>query len=137
MKTCIKNPFILPALVAALGFILIDRVATQTFTTLHSFTAASGSLATNSEGYHPPCGLILSGKTLYRTAAGGGSSGNGTVDNYQIALSGNSVAAGFVADSKGNLYVVGSGSPTYYGANNWIVRWNQGGINSWSTVDNS
>jgi uncharacterized repeat protein (TIGR03803 family) len=53
------------------------------FTILHNFTALSGLYPnyTNSEGAYPYGygGLILSGNTLYGTAAGGGSSGNGTV----------------------------------------------------------
>ena len=51
------------------------------FTTLHSFTAGSGSYPnyTNSDGALPLAGLILSGNTLYGTAQFGGSSGNGTV----------------------------------------------------------
>jgi uncharacterized repeat protein (TIGR03803 family) len=52
------------------------------FTTLHSFTATSGSgrfLGTNSDGAYPSAGLIVSGNTLYGTAALGGSSGYGTV----------------------------------------------------------
>jgi uncharacterized repeat protein (TIGR03803 family) len=49
------------------------------FTNLHSFTAASGSFYTNSDGADPVAGLILSGNTLYGTAHGGGSSGYGTV----------------------------------------------------------
>jgi len=49
------------------------------FTVLHSFTAISGSHATNSDGANPRAGLTLSGNTLYGTASGGGSSGNGTV----------------------------------------------------------
>ena len=52
------------------------------FTTLHSFTATSGSYPgpyINNDGNGPRAGLILSGKTLYGTAAGGGSSGDGTV----------------------------------------------------------
>ncbi|HZL80149.1 MAG TPA: choice-of-anchor tandem repeat GloVer-containing protein, partial [Candidatus Limnocylindrales bacterium] len=48
------------------------------FTTLHSFTAVSGSGA-NSDGTGPLAGLILSGNTLYGTAVNGGSSGHGTV----------------------------------------------------------
>ena len=48
------------------------------FTNLYSFTAAPGSLYTNSDGYQPVAGLILSGNTLYGTAAYGGT-GNGTV----------------------------------------------------------
>jgi uncharacterized repeat protein (TIGR03803 family) len=51
------------------------------FTNLHSFTAGTGSWpdTTNSDGAYPYAGLILSGNTLYGTANGGGSSGNGTV----------------------------------------------------------
>jgi uncharacterized repeat protein (TIGR03803 family) len=49
------------------------------FTNLYSFTAASGSRSTNSDGALPEAGLILSGNTLYGTAYLGGSSGNGTV----------------------------------------------------------
>jgi uncharacterized repeat protein (TIGR03803 family) len=50
------------------------------FTTLHSFTAFSGSpFFANSDGAYPYAGLILSGNTLYGTAQEGGSSGHGTV----------------------------------------------------------
>lgn len=49
------------------------------FTTLHSFTALDAVTGTNEDGANPPAGLILSGNTLYGTAMGGGSSGNGTV----------------------------------------------------------
>jgi len=47
------------------------------FTNLHNFTAFSNS--TNSDGANPYGNLVLSGSTLYGTASGGGSSGNGTV----------------------------------------------------------
>jgi uncharacterized repeat protein (TIGR03803 family) len=52
------------------------------FTTLHAFTAGSGSLPfnyTNSDGASPEVGLILSGNTLYGTTENGGTSGYGTV----------------------------------------------------------
>src|ERR1039457_5061361 len=82
MKTYIKNLFtrlggascaawVLPALIAGLGLIPAGRVTAQTFTTLHSFNY--------SDGNYPVAGLILSGNTLYGTAEGGGSSGDGTV----------------------------------------------------------
>src|SRR2546422_929481 len=72
MKTGIKNPFLLPSLIAGLGLLMLsDRVAAQTFTTLHSFTGSDGAA--------PFAGLILSGTTLYGTANTGGSSGAGTV----------------------------------------------------------
>jgi uncharacterized repeat protein (TIGR03803 family) len=47
------------------------------FTTLHTFTAYINF--TNSDGADPAAGLIFSGNTLYGTAGGGGSGGNGTV----------------------------------------------------------
>jgi uncharacterized repeat protein (TIGR03803 family) len=49
------------------------------FTTLHSFTAPDHVAGTNGDGATPEATLILSGDTLYGTAAYGGSSGNGTV----------------------------------------------------------
>src|SRR5208282_950750 len=52
VKVHIKNPFLLPSLIAALGLILADRVAAQTFTTLHSFAkfTYNGVNDTNSDG---------------------------------------------------------------------------------------
>src|ERR1035438_9974039 len=47
---------------------------------LNSFTAtAPYPNLTNSDGANSRCGLIVSGSTLFGTAANGGSSGNGTV----------------------------------------------------------
>src|ERR1019366_5829087 len=61
-----------------------------TLTTLHSFTAGTGSFpnVTNSDGANPFAGLILSGNTLYGTAIIGGSSGNGTVFKINTDSSG-------------------------------------------------
>jgi uncharacterized repeat protein (TIGR03803 family) len=47
------------------------------FTTLHSFTGGS-------DGYGMGAGLLLSGNTLYGTASGGGSSGQGTVFSLSL-----------------------------------------------------
>jgi uncharacterized repeat protein (TIGR03803 family) len=47
------------------------------FTNLHSFTANNQS--TNGDGVAPSAGLVLAGNTLYGTASGGGTSGNGNV----------------------------------------------------------
>jgi uncharacterized repeat protein (TIGR03803 family) len=76
------------------------------FTNLHSFTAFKNS--TNSDGAYLPGGLILSGNTLYGTANGGGSSGDGTV----FAL--NTNGTGFT-----NLYsfTATSGSGGFIGTN--------------------
>ena len=49
------------------------------FTILHSFAALDPNTGTNSDGANPTAGLMLLGNTLYGTASGGGSSGNGTV----------------------------------------------------------
>jgi uncharacterized repeat protein (TIGR03803 family) len=79
MKT--KNLSLRAALIAGLGLILAGRVTAQTFTTLYSFSAIStnsSGVYTNSDGAGGN-DLILSGNTLYGTAGGGGSSGNGTV----------------------------------------------------------
>src|SRR5207237_1102571 len=70
--------FLLPALIAGLGLILAGRIMAQTFRTLYSFTGLDTNHF-NSDGAYPYAGLILSGNTLYGTATGGGSSGNGTV----------------------------------------------------------
>jgi uncharacterized repeat protein (TIGR03803 family) len=81
MKTCIKNLYLLRALITGLCLIPAGRVTAQTFTTLHSFTAGSGSypVITNSDGALPEAVLILSGNILYGTTYTGGSSGYGTV----------------------------------------------------------
>jgi len=51
---------LLPALIALLNLIPAGRVTAQTFTTLHSFTATSGSFpSTNSDGAKPEAGLRL------------------------------------------------------------------------------
>jgi len=82
MKTRIKNLFLLPALIAALGLLLAGRATAQTFTNLYNFSVDfvyfNGNVS-NSDGYGPSGSLILAGNTLYGTAGGGGSWGNGTV----------------------------------------------------------
>ena len=89
------------------------------FTVLHSFTIGainSNGYYTNSDGVNPEAGLILSGNTLYGTAAGGGSSGNGTV---------------FAVNINGTMFKllhsfsVGFGSAGDYGTNS-------DGINPWA-----
>src|SRR5438128_537926 len=79
MKTYIRNPFIVPALIAGIALTLAGRVTAQTFTTLHSFTATNPQIrGTNNDGASPN-GLFLSGSTLYGTTCCGGTAGNGTV----------------------------------------------------------
>ena len=49
------------------------------YTNFYNFSAAPGYPYTNTDGANPLCNLVLSGDTLYGTAAGGGSVANGTV----------------------------------------------------------
>src|SRR5260370_1060849 len=77
MKT--KNVFLMTALIAGLGLIPAGRLAAQTFTVLHSFTGIS-------DGANPRAGLILSGNTLFGTAAFGGTLGYGTV--FKVSTNG-------------------------------------------------
>jgi uncharacterized repeat protein (TIGR03803 family) len=56
------------------------------FRTLYSFSIASSSAVTNSDGAHPYGGVIRSGGTLYGTATFGGYAGNGTV--FAVATNG-------------------------------------------------
>src|SRR5258708_15322184 len=72
---------------------LFRSVMAQTFTTLHSFAGYP------SDGANPHAGLILSGNTLYGTAANGGSS----ADDHVFAV--NTPGTGFTT-----LYSVTSGA---------------------------
>ena len=77
----------------------------QTFTTLHTFTATSGSEGfngTNSDGAHPFLGLLLSGNTLYGAAHIGGSSGLGTVFAVNTNGTGFTTLYSFTATSGAN-----------------------------------
>jgi uncharacterized repeat protein (TIGR03803 family) len=74
------------------------------FINLHSFTETSTNSSgfyTNSDGATPSAGLILSGNTLYGTAYGGGSSGNGTVFKVNTDGTGFTVLHSFTATSDG------------------------------------
>ena len=102
MKTCIKNLFLLPALIAGFGLIPASQVAAQTFTTLRSFNGNGGA--------NPEAGLILSGNTLYGTLASGGSSGNGAVFTVNTDATGLTILHPFTADSGSPSYTNGDGA---------------------------
>ncbi|TAK96023.1 MAG: hypothetical protein EPO07_14885, partial [Verrucomicrobia bacterium] len=94
MKTSIKNPFLLTALILALGLITPCRVTAQNFTNLHNFTfGADGGL--------PNSSVTLSGNTLYGTAQFGGSSGNGAVFAVSTDGTGFTNLHSFVSGSDG------------------------------------
>jgi uncharacterized repeat protein (TIGR03803 family) len=59
------------------GTVFAVKTDGTTFTNLHNFTGLNNY--TNSDGAYPKAELTLAGNTLYGTAFGGGSSGNGTV----------------------------------------------------------
>jgi len=132
--------------------------AQPTFTTLHSFTATSGSegvdgFGTNSDGTWPVCGLILSGNTLYGTAVnaslGGGTvfavntDGSGFTNLYNfgsysqfgLILSGNTLygtteGGGSLGD--GMVFAVntnGSGFPNLYSFTALVSNTNSDGAN--------
>ncbi len=61
------------------GTLFAIRTDGTHFTVLHTFSATSGSSATNVDGSEPQGGLVLSGDTLFGTAEWGGTNGNGTV----------------------------------------------------------
>jgi uncharacterized repeat protein (TIGR03803 family) len=66
-----------PAVVLVFAGFTHGLALAQTFTTLHSFTAAPNG--TNADGANPNGGLVLAGNTLYGTAVVGGNARNGTV----------------------------------------------------------
>src|SRR5215471_3449640 len=81
-----KNLFFFAVLIAVLNFSPAHRLTAQTFTILHSFTAAfpyyigDGIVVglANSDGLYPNS-LILSGNTLYGTAGLGGGQASGAL----------------------------------------------------------
>src|SRR5882724_4689460 len=101
---------LLPALTVALGLILTGQGTAQTFTNLYSFTGGS-------DGGVPYASLVLSGNTLYGTASGGGSSGNGTVFAVNTDGSGFTNLYGFTGGNDGSAPYAGLilSSNTLYG----------------------
>jgi uncharacterized repeat protein (TIGR03803 family) len=82
------------------------------FTTLHNFTTSSGTLNANSDGKNPDAGLILSGSTLFGTAANGGEAGAGTVFAVNIDGTGFTTLHRFAAGNlnPNNLYTNSDGA---------------------------
>src|SRR3989442_1234668 len=73
------------------------------------------------------------GHWIVRRSSNGGNSWT-TVDDFLLTASGNCQAHGFIADSLGNLFVVGIGNMNLT-PSHWIVRENPGGTGNWTTVD--
>ena len=92
----------------------VHAAGTGGFTNLHSFTALSGLLFSNSDGGSPVAGLILSGNTLYGAAQQGGSSGYGTV--FRVNTDGadftnlHSFTATVFDASSGSIFTNGDGA---------------------------
>ncbi len=89
MKADIKN-LCLSVLTAGVGLLLLDRLAAQTFTTLHTFTNSP-------DGANPFAGLILAGNSLYGTTYKGGTNGTGTVFAVNTGGTGFTILHSFVA----------------------------------------
>jgi len=117
MKTFLKNRRLLLLPATLLGCLLACQATAQTLTTLHSFTAALVGY-TNSDGFNPYAGLVVSGDTLYGTAYGGGLSGGGTVFAIRTDGTGFGVLHSFNFTSGGNSPLGGLtlSSNTLYGA---------------------
>ena len=76
------------------------------FTTLYSFTNGS-------DGRNPEAGLVLSGRSLYGTAYGGGSSGNGTVFAVNTDGTGFTTLYTFTATSGSEGFIGTNSDGTY------------------------
>ncbi|MGI8965817.1 MAG: choice-of-anchor tandem repeat GloVer-containing protein [Limisphaerales bacterium] len=81
-------------------------------TTLHTFTATSGSSSTNSDGAIPVAGLNLSGNTLYGTTTRGGTSGSGVV--FTVKTSGANFTNLHSFTSTNNILLTNSDGATPY-----------------------
>ncbi len=99
---------------------VIFRVNTNgsTYILLHSFSAPSGTPATNVDGFAPQGGLLLSGNTLYGTTMSGGSKGNGVIFKVNTDASGFTVLHTFGPNQGAQLASRLTLSPdgTLYGA---------------------
>jgi uncharacterized repeat protein (TIGR03803 family) len=129
MKIHINNHFLPAALTAGFGFIMADRVAAQTFTTLHSFSALTAGAYTNSDGAGPMAGLILSGNALYGTAARGGTQDFGTVFALNTDGSGFATLHAFTNNGGGGYPLAGVilSDNTLYGSMNEGGLYDKGG----------
>ena len=77
-----KHRCLLTVLLTTVSLMLVGQVSAQIFSNLYNFSVDyvffNGNVS-NIDGYGPNGSLILSGKTLYGTAAQGGNWGNGTL----------------------------------------------------------
>jgi len=86
----------------------LQFITTPTYplTALYDFSATATNaidFLTNSDGAYPYCGLVLSGDTLYGTAAGGGTNGVGTVFAVNTNLTGFAAVHTFAAPAANSL----------------------------------
>jgi uncharacterized repeat protein (TIGR03803 family) len=100
MKSRIKHPSLLAALIATIGSTMPGGAPGQTLTTLHTFSGGS-------DGAQPLAGLILSSNTLYGTASAGGTSHRGTVFKVNRDGTGFATLHIFTGTSDGSAPVAG------------------------------
>jgi uncharacterized repeat protein (TIGR03803 family) len=111
------------------GTVFAVKRSGTTFTTLHSFSARTGSPPVNSDGAIPVAPLIASGNTLYGTASVGGSSGYGTIFAVNVDGTGFKVIHAFTGSDGAypNAGLVLSGT-TLYGTAVGSGSWGSGTV---------
>ena len=117
------------------GYGTVFRVNTDgsAYTNLYSFTSPSypNYPHTNSDGAFPVAALVLSGNTLYGTASGGGTTGNGVVFRVNTDGSGFTNLYNFTNGTDGALPLAGLlilAGKTLYGTAE------QGGVSDYGSV---
>jgi uncharacterized repeat protein (TIGR03803 family) len=119
--------FCLRLLAGALFVVLATRLAAQTFTTLHSFTAVRRDSTinfaypdVNLDGAIPKAPLLLSSNTLYGTTHAGGTGAGGTVFAVNTDGSGFTTLLNFTVETSDGYWpyaglVLSSDTSTLYG----------------------
>src|ERR1700677_2699441 len=111
MKTRTIKLSLLSALMTTLIMLPAQRMTAQTFTNLYSFSEAaydaSLGTSTNSDGYSPFTGVIISGNVLYGAALDGGTNGNGTLFSFNPSGGNFATLHTFAAEQEDGQYLNG------------------------------
>ena len=110
MKTHTIKLSLIPALMAVLLMLPAQRTTAQTFTNLYSFSQAADNsleIPTNSDGYSPTAGVIVSGNFLYGTAFDGGTNGSGTLFSLNTSDGSFATLHTFAAEQENGQYLNG------------------------------
>ena len=96
-----------PLAVSGFSGISVNTPVNTNFRTLYTFNPTSGSNSTNVDGSGPGSGLLLSGNTLYGTAGGGGSKGEGVIFSINTDATGFSNVFNFGSNANSGIIPVG------------------------------